>query len=221
MYCSNPPKTDNYETPFDYTGKVITKTLEVPQGSKSKYQEAKTWKDFWEIVEFDPNDEQPIDPEQKRCAKPTIKYANGRIDFGCETEVVKFISQITDADAKSYDTSSINLTGNITISVYATKEGYSNSETATATLCWLNVTNPGQSLTSIQSRPAIIAPSTDGYSIEMDPEDAQAVGNRVEFYTPQGTYLGAEQLRDGRAFFETNEPLVIIRIGSQSLKVSR
>lgn len=67
----------------------------------------------------------------KRCAKPEISYANGKISFSSETEGVQFVSEITASDAKKYDESTVSLNQTYKVSVYATKQGYVNSETAT------------------------------------------------------------------------------------------
>lgn len=67
----------------------------------------------------------------KRCAKPEISYADGKISFSSETEDAQFVSEITASDAKKYDESTVSLNQTYKVSVYATKPGYVNSETAT------------------------------------------------------------------------------------------
>lgn len=54
VLAENPPTMNGS---FDYAGKYITKKLLIPQGTKEKYESAEEWKDFWDIVEFDPNAE--------------------------------------------------------------------------------------------------------------------------------------------------------------------
>lgn len=70
-------------------------------------------------------------PETQKCATPTISYINGEIVFGCETEGVNYVSVITAPDAKNYYDGKIIPTNQYTVSVYATKEGYENSDVAT------------------------------------------------------------------------------------------
>lgn len=100
-------------------------TVYVPYGSKAAYEEAEYWNRFKEIVvKYD-----------KKCSTPTIIIANGKLSFDCETEDVTFKSSYdynagnTDAESKE-----IILAGTTTahVSVYATKEGYADSDVATA-----------------------------------------------------------------------------------------
>ena len=71
------------------------------------------------------------------CATPTISYANGKLTYKCETEDAVCQSTITDTDIASYSGNEVDLTVTYTITVYATREGYANSDTITATLCWI------------------------------------------------------------------------------------
>ena len=78
-------------------------------------------------------------PTEQKCEKPTISYKNGKLTFKCATAGAVCQSSITDTDIKSYRGNEIQLSVTYNISVYATKAGYENSETATATLCWIDV----------------------------------------------------------------------------------
>lgn len=108
--------------------------LHVPAVSINDYMTTEPWKNFKEIVAI--GDEQ-ID----QCAKPTIAYENGKIIFSCETEGVEFVSEIKAADAKKYYDGKITLTNTYTVSVYATKNGYANSDLATMEI---HPTNSGE-----------------------------------------------------------------------------
>jgi hypothetical protein len=66
-----------------------------------------------------------------QCATPTISYSNGVIAFSCATEGVKFVSEVSAGDAKEYTGSNIKLSKVYKVSVYATKDGYNNSELIT------------------------------------------------------------------------------------------
>ena len=68
----------------------------------------------------------------KKCATPTIAYVNGKLKFTCETEGVKFVSEVTVADAKKYYDAEVPLTGVYHVTAYAWKAGYDNSDVATA-----------------------------------------------------------------------------------------
>jgi hypothetical protein len=95
-------------------------TLYVPYGSTAAYEAADYWKEFKEIIEM---------PD--RCATPTIIYKNGELTFDCETEGVKYVSTITAPESTEADGKKIDLSKSFRVSVYATKEGYTDSDIAT------------------------------------------------------------------------------------------
>ena len=66
-----------------------------------------------------------------KCATPTISYNNGKLAFSCATDGVEFVSEITSDDIKKHYGNEISLTKTYKVSVYATKEGYENSDVAT------------------------------------------------------------------------------------------
>ena len=96
-------------------------TLYVPYGSTAAYEAANDWKEFKEIIEM----------PGPRCATPTISYKNGELTFDCETEGVKYVSTITAPESTEADGKKIDLSKSFRVSVYATKEGYTDSDTAT------------------------------------------------------------------------------------------
>ena len=72
--------------------------------------------------------------EPPKCATPGITFSNGVIGFVCDTKDVKFVSEVTSDDEKTYDSTEITLTRGYTVKVYATKEGYRDSDVATRKL---------------------------------------------------------------------------------------
>lgn len=72
-------------------------------------------------------------PELEKCATPTIDFANGKLTFSCDTEGVEFVSNVTANDAKEYHSDEVAIAGTYSVSVYATKEGFANSDVATFT----------------------------------------------------------------------------------------
>lgn len=68
----------------------------------------------------------------KKCAKPTISYNNGKISFSCETEGVEFHYTISNTNSSTGVGSSVNFSPTVNISVYASKSGFGNSDTSTA-----------------------------------------------------------------------------------------
>ena len=109
-------------------------TLYVPETSINGYKSTSPWSGFGNIValqdsDFKPNPEDELGKE--KCATPTISYANGKLEFSCETEDVEFVAKVTSPDMGDYEGSSIPLTTTYLVSVYAKREGYQNSYVAT------------------------------------------------------------------------------------------
>ena len=68
--------------------------------------------------------------ETTKCEKPTINYRNGKLTFSCATDDVTFHYTITDSNNNSGTGNEVSL-NTFNVSVYATKEGYEDSEVAT------------------------------------------------------------------------------------------
>ncbi len=66
-----------------------------------------------------------------KCATPTIDYQNGTLSFGCETEGATCKYTITNEDIKSGSGNEVQLDVTYHISVYATKDGYEDSDVVT------------------------------------------------------------------------------------------
>jgi len=120
-YAENVPSANSdtfYGSYIEYV------TLHVPSASVNTYKAVEPWKNFKSIVALGGST-----PEAPKCATPTISYVNGKLVFSCETEDVKY-----QYDYKSMGSGSANnveLEQTYIISVYATKEGYENSDVAT------------------------------------------------------------------------------------------
>lgn len=125
-YAENVPFTNTlaFEGSYiDYT------TLHVPDASIDLYKAAEPWKNFKEIVGLS-----GTTPETQKCATPTIQIVDGKLKLSCETEGVTFVTSYTsDGLSDSVLDDEIVLAGTTTchVSVYATKEGYENSDVAT------------------------------------------------------------------------------------------
>ena len=83
-------------------------TLYVPQGTTDKYKSTDYWSKFVFIEEGEPGSS--TQPEEKKCATPSISYANKKLTFTCETEGVEYHYTINDADIKSGSSSNVSLT---------------------------------------------------------------------------------------------------------------
>lgn len=104
-------------------------TLHVPEVAYEDYRTTEPWSNFGTIKVID--GETPI---VEKCATPTITYANGKVRFACETEGVEFVPSIKVTPNQLQNGNELAIGGTFTVSVYAVKEGYENSDTATTTI---------------------------------------------------------------------------------------
>ena len=199
-------------------------TLYVPMGTIDNYKATEGWKDFLFIEEGDGGGGEM--PEEKVCAKPTIHYQNGKLSFRCATEGVEFVSEVTDADIKKNYTSEVDLSVTYSISVYAMREGYDNSETATATLCWIDVDpqkegiteDDEDAVTEVKAMPVLIQSEGNVLTINGAP-----AGTPIQVYDLSGKLIGNATAIEGttRVQTATSEKVVVVRVGERSVKVMR
>ncbi len=194
-------------------------TLHVPAVSISLYQHTEPWSGFKSIVAL--NGEEPVVPETKQCATPTISYASGKLTFNCETEGVEFVTEITDSDIKKHYDATISLTATYNITVYATKTGYDNSETSTATLCWIDAEPKKEGITdgitNVPARAVMI--QSNGGILTIEGADD---GTPVSVFDISGVQEGTATISNGSATISTNlQPgsIAIVKIGQKSVKV--
>ena len=107
-------------------------TLHVPASSITKYRAITIWRGFKDIVAIK-DDEYP---DAQKCATPTIVYAKGEISFTCKTENVEFVYDI---NLGSGTNSKVKLNPTVTVSVYATKENFVDSDKATKEIDLMSV----------------------------------------------------------------------------------
>jgi hypothetical protein len=115
-YTANVPSTD--ADTFS-SSSYHTATLHVPAASVEAYRETKPWNGFGNIVGM------------SKCATPTIAYANGKLTFESDTEGVKFVYTISQSNNTDKEVILSNMPSTYTVSVYATKKGYEDSDVAT------------------------------------------------------------------------------------------
>ena len=217
------------ENPFTITGKTSdyrsfsqntfnNATLYVPKGTINKYKATEGWKDFLFIEEGTGGGDTPT---TQKCEKPTISYENGKLTFSCATEGAVCQYSITDTDIKAGSGNEVQLGMTYTINVYATKAGYDNSETATATLCWIDQQPKTEGITNgIANIPAnAVLIQSEGGSIKVQGVDE---GTQVNVYGINGTQAGSAISQSGAATINTNlQPgsIAIVKIGQRSVKV--
>ena len=111
---------------YDNTFTNYSVTLSVPEASVGSYQTTSPWSNF--TTPQTPSGEEPT---IEKCDKPTILYANGELTFGCATEGVEFHWSINNGMNTSGNGSKVSFTPKTTVSVYASKDGFKDSDTAT------------------------------------------------------------------------------------------
>ena len=74
----------------------------------------------------------PSEDTTERCATPTVSYVGGKLHFSCATEGVTYHYNVTNGSAAEQTGNDNELSSVYTVTVYASKEGCYNSETATA-----------------------------------------------------------------------------------------
>ena len=195
-------------------------TLYVPVGTIEKYKSTDGWKDFSHIEEGSgPNGSDT--PSEKQCAKPTICYKNGKLSFNCETEGATCQYSITDDDIKSGSSSEVQLGVTYNIRVYATKAGYQDSETATATLCCIDVEPKTEGITdnvaNVRAKAVMI--QSNGGELNISGADE---GTPISVFDTSDKMVGSAKASAGTTIISTslsNGEIGIVKIGDKSIKV--
>lgn len=160
------------------------------------------------------------DPTPKVCAKPTIIYDNGKLIFECETEGAVCQSTITDDDIKSYSGNEVELCVTYNISVYATKDGYNDSEVTTATLCWIDAEPSIDGATGVmemKAQPVLI--QTQGSTITVQ---GAADGTDITVYGVGGTKEASAVAAGSIVTLNTSlrpGSVAVVKIGEKAVKV--
>ena len=207
------------EPPFAYDNTFSDYSIElcVPEEAMEAYRTTAPWSKFTSIRNLEGEE-----VEVKQCAALVISYVDGQVVLTCETEGVTFKSSITADDARSYDEAIYALTGIYTITAQATKEGYLDSETVTATLCWVpcdeNHGGETTDIITIPAKPVLI--QTDGGAIIVN---GLAEGTVVKVNDLNGVELGTATATGSTATITTSLTagnVAIVKIGERSVKVA-
>ena len=119
-YAENVPST-NYDA-FSNSN-IENATLHVPDASVTSYGQTEPWNGFKSVVGLS-------ETLPTKCATPTIVYNNGEVSFECETEGVTFVYSFTPPAAGNNEGAKVVLPTTYTVTVYAKKEGYMDSDVA-------------------------------------------------------------------------------------------
>ncbi len=202
-----------------FSGNTLYKgTLYVPNGTVNKYKVTDGWKEFSHIEASDGSGDEP---EAPICETPTIDYNNGKLTFSCATEDVEYISEVTSEDIRKYYTDKVNLAVTYRVSVYAVKAGYTNSDIATATLCWLDAEPKTEGTTTdiATAKGCAVMMQAYGGALHID---GVKDGTRIVVYSMTGAKVGETRVAGGTATIPTGlrrGDIAIVRIGSTSVKV--
>ncbi len=207
------------EPPYCYPNIFGTKdlskaTLYVPADKVTYYQTTEPWSKFETVKTL--SGETPSTPTA--CAKPTIAYENGQLVFNSATTGAKYHCTITSPDMKSdvlNESGTMNLDARYDIAVYATAEGYTQSETATATLYWVKADGSLTDNINAAKMRGVVVTADNGFVSVSGLND----GEQVLFYAMDGKMLGSQKAVNGTASLSTSESVVICKVGTTSLKV--
>lgn len=207
------------EPPYCYPNIFGTKdlskaTLYVPADKVTYYQTTEPWSKFGTVKTL--SGETPSTPTA--CAKPTITYKDGQLAFSSATTGAKYHCTITSPDMKSdvlNETGTMNLDARYDIAVYATAEGYTQSETATATLYWVKADGSLTDNINAAKMGGVVVTADNGFVSVSGLND----GEQVLFYATDGKMLGSQKAVNGTASLATSESVVICKVGTTSLKV--
>ncbi len=244
IYSLNPePPTcgSSYYGVF-YDVPTSTCVLYVPEGSTKAYSSATGWKDFFNIEErdfseedADPGEEDGNDdedggdndegnPAPQQCDTPTIVYEDMQLVFYSSTVDAQYrytiAAQDDASEAQSAD-GTVSLAAAYDISVYAYADGYADSETATATLYFVDAVADGDGTTTAISVPQTraVVVSTSGSSVSVSGLDD---GESVALYDLSGMLLSSATASGGRATLSAGgaSGVVIVKLGEQAIKTT-
>lgn len=190
--------------------------LYVPKGTTEIYKAKEPWSNFKYIIE-----DNDVTEDAEKCQTPTISYSDKKLTFTSPTEGAKYHYTITDDDVKTEaytEDGIIDLSATYEISVYASADGYRNSDRATATLYFINAGLENTTgVVQIEQQRGVLISTNGGYISVSGLDDNE----KVYLYNLQGISLAEGTACAGTATLNAgNEKgIVIVKIGEQSIKV--
>ncbi len=208
--CLSPtPPTVSYSF-YDFT--PSTCILYVPD--VDAYKAATAWKDFPYIYKIKEGGDTS---DKQKCEKPIISFASGKLLFSDATKGAEYHYTLSCADVKNneaIDNGIVDLAASYDIEVYATADGYSASDNATATLYWVKDDGKiGTDINNAKTRGLVVS-SDQGLVTCSGLND----GEQALFYSPEGKLLGRQTAQGGSAGIATQEKVIIVKVGATSIK---
>jgi len=205
IYSLNPtpPSIGQYTFPFNENAKIY-----VPAKSVEAYRNAIFWSDYNICAALDP------------CDAPQIAIVSGNLSVTSSTKGAKCVTKITSDDINTFkDDEIISLSGVYNISAYAHAEGYSNSETTTATLVWVNPTlNGGETnVLSMEMKKAVLIISVGNALCISGTEE----GEEISLYSIDGKLLTSVTASGSETTLGTalqKGQVYVVKIGDKSVK---
>lgn len=194
---------------FDVANNCI---LYVPKGCIERYSLSPGWSVFQNIKEISDGDILP------QCPTPTISYIDGSIIFSSSLSTANYHYTITTPDSKSGIASDgVELFGYYNIIVFASSDGYRDSETIHAKLYWIDASlnSPSDINKFLASkRPLIISCSNGTIQITGLNNDEE-----VFVYSLSGAELHQLKAINGTIQFYTDEKIVLIKVAESTIKL--
>lgn len=206
------------EPPYCYpnifgTQDLSSATLYVPASKAEYYQTTEPWTKFGTVKTLE--GDTPVIPTA--CEKPAIAFENGKLLFTCGTNGAKYHWTITSPDMRNNELNEsgvVDLEACYDIYVYATADGFTQSETATAKLYWVKADGVLSGINQVERR-GIVVSSDNGFVNVSGLND----GEQATLYSTEGKLLGTQSAQGGACVFATFEKVVIVKIGDSSFKV--
>ena len=153
-----------------------------------------------------------------KCATPTISYVDGRVIFACDTEGATVKSSVKENVAGNYNDMEVPFIPTYTLTAYATKEKYEDSDEVTLTLCWVPCDEnheESDGIVTIPSKPVLISARDGVLTLS-----GLAEGTEVTLYTTDGAMVAHQQSSAGEAKFtvDTNQ-VYLVHIGDKVVKI--
>ena len=209
-YANYPPSTLSVSN----STYMFTQVL-VPKGCLDAYRKT-NWGYFWNIQEMDDDKF-----EKPTCDIPSIQFSDGKLKITTSTSGATCFYSISDTDVVNNAPVSgdINLTATYNITAYATADGYEKSETATATLCYIDGTFNTDGIETPQTAKRAVVISSNGGILTISGVEP---GEEVSLYSISGSKISSVKASSSTVSLagkNLQSNVGIIKIGNESIKV--